>query len=59
MERKLGQVMTNSRMVTFLAFLAAVFGWFLQMRVLLFVSVFTLCVGAVLYVHSKWHKQPA
>lgn len=54
MDRKLGQVMTNSRMVTFIAFLAAIFAWFLHMNALFFVSVVALVGGACLFIKDKY-----
>ncbi|WP_260260260.1 hypothetical protein [Vibrio intestinalis] len=55
MDRKLGQVMTQSRMITFIAFLAAIFSWALNMRALLFVSVVALVVAMVVFVKHKLH----
>ncbi|KII76046.1 hypothetical protein [Vibrio renipiscarius] len=54
MDRKLGQVMTNSRMITFIAFLAAIFAWFLHMNALFFVSVFALFFGACLFIKDRF-----
>ncbi|EGU43456.1 hypothetical protein VII00023_16530 [Vibrio ichthyoenteri ATCC 700023] len=54
MDRKLGQVMTNSRMITFIAFLAAIFAWFLHMHALFFVSVLALISGAFLFIKDRF-----
>ncbi|ANS87841.1 hypothetical protein RJD38_20805 [Vibrio scophthalmi] len=54
MDRKLGHVMTNSRMITFIAFLAAIFAWFLHMNALFFVSVVALIGAACLFIKDKY-----
>ena len=53
MDRKLGRVMSNSRMVTFIAFLAATFAWVLKMPALLTVSIIALVLSAALYLYDK------
>lgn len=53
MDRKLGRVMSHSRMVTFIAFLAATFAWVLQMPALFTVSVIALILSAALYLYDK------
>ncbi len=54
MNRKLGRVMSNSRMVSFVAFLAAVFAWVLKMPALLTVSIVALLFSAALYLYDKY-----
>jgi len=53
MDRKLGRVMSSSRMVTFIAFLTATFAWVLSMPALFSISVLALIFGAVLYFYDK------
>ncbi|MFB9217887.1 hypothetical protein [Vibrio sinaloensis] len=57
MDRKLGRVMSSSRMVTFIAFLAATFAWILKMPALFSISVIALVCSAALYFYDKRHKQ--
>ncbi|MEH0664633.1 hypothetical protein H4F18_04020 [Vibrio scophthalmi] len=49
MSRKLGRVMSSSRMICFVAFLAAVFAWILSMPALFTVSLLALVASGVLY----------
>ncbi|MBW3696925.1 hypothetical protein EK599_14590 [Vibrio sp. T187] len=50
MNTKLGHVMSSSRLICFVAFLAATFAWVLSMPALFSVSVLFLIVSAVVYV---------
>ncbi|MGF1753980.1 hypothetical protein L4C33_10325 [Vibrio makurazakiensis] len=50
MNTKLGHVMSSSRLICFVAFLAATFAWVLSMPALFSVSVLFLVVSAVIYV---------
>ncbi|MGD8115309.1 hypothetical protein [Vibrio sp. Hep-1b-8] len=54
MNRKLGRVMSSSRMITFIAFLAATFAWILSMPALFTVSVIALIASFALYVTDKF-----
>ncbi|MGF1694485.1 hypothetical protein L4D20_11445 [Vibrio kyushuensis] len=54
MNTKLGHVMSSSRLVCFVAFLAATFAWILTMPALFFVSVLFLAVSALIYVVDLW-----
>ncbi len=56
MSRKLGRVMSSSRMITFVAFLCAVFAWVFKMPVLLTVSIAALVVSSALYINDKYRK---
>lgn len=56
MSRKLGRVMSSSRMITFVAFLCAVFAWVFKMPALLTVSIAALVVSAALYINDKYRK---
>ncbi|NOI74780.1 hypothetical protein F0224_03745 [Vibrio coralliilyticus] len=53
MDRKLGRVMSGSRMVTFIAFLAVTFAWILKMPALFTVSVVALIASGMLYWNDK------
>ncbi len=53
MSRKLGRVMSSSRMITFVAFLAATFAWILKMPALFTVSLLALVASSVLYLNDK------
>lgn len=53
MSRKLGRVMSNSRMITFVAFLAATFAWVLEMPALFTVSLIALVASGALYLNDK------
>ncbi|ROV58411.1 hypothetical protein EGH82_18540 [Vibrio ponticus] len=53
MNKKLGQVMTSSRMVTFLAFLTALFAWFLNMHALFTFTVLALICAAYIYIKDR------
>jgi len=53
MSRKLGRVMSSSRMITFVAFLAATFAWILKMPALFTVSLIALVASGVLYLNDK------
>ncbi|MEZ9233108.1 hypothetical protein AB4259_18720 [Vibrio amylolyticus] len=50
MNIKLGHIMSSSRLVCFVAFLAAIFAWALSMPVLFIVSVLFLVVSAIIYI---------
>ncbi len=50
MNIKLGQVMSSSRFISFVAFLAATFAWILKMPALFFVSATFLVISAVIYI---------
>lgn len=56
MARKLGRVMSSSRMVTFIAFLAATFAWVLHMPALFSLSVIALVISAALYFYDRRYK---
>ncbi|MGF1908759.1 hypothetical protein L4C38_04840 [Vibrio kasasachensis] len=53
MNKKLGQVMTSSRMITFIAFLTAIFAWFLSMHALFSFTVLALICAAYVYIKDK------
>ncbi|GAA5645914.1 MULTISPECIES: hypothetical protein [Vibrio] len=53
MSRKLGRVMSGSRMITFVAFVTAVLAWVLEMPALFTVSVAALVVGGILFIRDK------
>ncbi|NOI80278.1 hypothetical protein F0237_06315 [Vibrio tubiashii] len=53
MSRKLGRVMSSSRMITFVAFLAATFAWILKMPALFTVSLIALIASGALYLNDK------
>lgn len=53
MDRKLGRVMSSSRMITFIAFLAATFAWVLSMPALFTVSLIALVASGALYINDK------
>lgn len=52
--RKLGHVMTLSRMFSFIAFLSATFAWILSVYSLFMVSAVTLVASAVLYIKNRF-----
>ncbi len=54
MSRKLGRVMSGSRMITFVAFLAATFAWVLKMPALFTVSLLALIASGALYLNDKY-----
>ncbi|AIW16155.1 hypothetical protein OPW41_03990 [Vibrio europaeus] len=54
MSRKLGRVMSSSRMITFVAFLAATFAWILKMPALFTVSLIALVASGGLYLNDKY-----
>ncbi|WP_162047630.1 hypothetical protein [Vibrio taketomensis] len=56
MNKKLGTVMTSSRMVTFFAFLAAIFAWFLNMHALFTFTILALACAAYIYLADKYHQ---
>jgi hypothetical protein len=45
--------MSGSRMITFVAFLAATFAWILNMPALFTVSVIALVASGALYINDK------
>lgn len=53
MNRKLGRVMSSSRMITFVAFLAATFAWILNMPALFTVSLIALIASFALYIKDR------
>ncbi|MDK9772066.1 hypothetical protein ACNO65_06940 [Vibrio campbellii] len=58
--KKLGHVMSFSRMFSFIAFLTATFAWVLSMYALFTVSVVALFVSGLLYLNDKFgphHKR--
>lgn len=57
MSRKLGRVMSNSRMITFVAFLAATFAWILKMPALFSVSMLALVASAALFIYDKYKQK--
>lgn len=54
MNIKLGQVMSSSRLISFVAFLAATFAWVLNMPALFFVSASFLIISAIVYFIDVW-----
>ena len=50
MNIKLGHVMSSSRLICFIAFLAATFAWILKMPALFSVSALFLVFSAAIYV---------
>ena len=56
MSRKLGRIMSSSRMVSFVAFLAATLAWVLNMPALFTVSLLALAASAVLYLSDKYKE---
>ena len=52
--KKLGHVMSFSRMFSFIAFLTATFAWVLSMYTLFTVSVVALFVSGLLYLNDKF-----
>jgi len=57
MNIKLGHVMSSSRLICFVAFLAATFAWILKMPALFSVSALFLLVSAIVYVVDIWKNQ--
>ncbi|KLN63524.1 hypothetical protein [Vibrio sp. VPAP30] len=57
MSRKLGRVMSSSRMITFVAFLAATFAWILKMPALFTVSLLALVASGALYLNDKFKRR--
>ncbi|WP_299692617.1 hypothetical protein [uncultured Vibrio sp.] len=57
MNTKLGHVMSSSRLICFVAFLAATFAWLLKMPALFSVSALFLLVSAVVYLSDIWKNQ--
>jgi len=57
MSRKLGRVMSSSRMITFVAFLAATFAWILNMPALFTVSLLALVASGALYLNDKLKRR--
>lgn len=51
--RKLGRVMSGSRMMAFIACMLAIFAWIMSMPALLTVSVGGLIVTGVVYLKNK------
>ncbi|ELP5729927.1 hypothetical protein QTV44_003207 [Vibrio vulnificus] len=51
---KLGNVMSFSRMFSFVAFLSATFAWILSMYALFTVSIVALVVSLLLYLRDKF-----
>ncbi|MGR5109037.1 hypothetical protein [Vibrio jasicida] len=56
--KKLGHVMSFSRMFSFIAFLTATFAWVLSMYALFTVSVVALFVSALLYLNERFGHHP-
>ncbi len=56
MSRKLGSVMSSSRMISFVAFLAATFAWVLKMPALFTVSLLALIASVALYLNDKYKQ---
>ena len=56
--KKLGHVMSFSRMFSFIAFLTATFAWVLSMYALFTVSVLARFVSALLYLNDKFGHHP-
>jgi len=57
MNKKLGHIMSSSRLISFVAFLAATFAWILKMPALFFVSAMFLVVSAIIYGVDLWKKR--
>ncbi|MEZ8102677.1 hypothetical protein [Vibrio bivalvicida] len=57
MSRKLGRVMSSSRMITFVAFLAATFAWILKMPALFTVSLLALVASGALYLNDEFKRR--
>ncbi|MEZ8607051.1 hypothetical protein AB4562_02940 [Vibrio sp. 10N.222.54.A1] len=57
MNTKLGHVMSSSRLICFVAFLAVTFAWILKMPALFSVSALFLLVSAIVYVTDLWKNQ--
>lgn len=57
MNIKLGHVMSSSRLICFVAFLAATFAWILKMPALFSVSALFLLISAIVYVVDLWKNQ--
>ncbi|WP_425668635.1 hypothetical protein ACPSL3_08950 [Vibrio owensii] len=56
--KKLGHVMSFSRMFSFIAFLTATFAWVLSMYALFTVSVVALFVSGLLYLNDRFDHHP-
>ncbi|KGY13307.1 hypothetical protein NM22_07445 [Vibrio tubiashii] len=56
MSRKLGSVMSSSRMISFVAFLAATFAWVLKMPALFTVSLLAFIASGALYLNDKYKQ---
>ncbi len=54
MSRKLGRIMSSSRMTLFVAFLTATLAWILHMPILFTVSILALVVSVALYLFDKY-----
>ncbi|WP_176288925.1 hypothetical protein [Vibrio sp. JPW-9-11-11] len=54
MSRKLGRVMSSSRMITFVAFLAATLAWILKMPALFTVSFVALLASVALFIKDRF-----
>lgn len=57
MNRKLGRVMSNSRMVSFIAFLSATCAWIMKMPILFLVTAVALIASALLHLHDRRHTK--
>ena len=57
MNIKLGHIMSSSRLICFVAFLAATFAWILKMPALFSVSALFLLVSAIIYIADLWKNQ--
>ena len=55
--RRLGNIMSFSRMFSFVAFLTATFAWILSMYALFTVSIVALVVSLLLYLRDKFIKK--
>ncbi|OIQ26556.1 hypothetical protein [uncultured Vibrio sp.] len=57
MNIKLGHIMSSSRLVCFVAFLAATFAWILSMPALFIVSVLFLLFSAFIYAFDIYKNR--
>lgn len=57
MNTKLGHIMSSSRLVCFVAFLAATFAWILSMPALFIVSVLFLLFSAFIYAFDIYKNR--
>ncbi|MGR5120057.1 hypothetical protein ACPV5L_15955 [Vibrio astriarenae] len=57
MNKKLGQVMTSSRMISFIAFLAATFAWVLDLKALFTFSIIAFIASATLYWTERYQSK--